>query len=83
MKNLKLVPFALIGLYFTSMYFFPELVIEIKLIFTLIIILLSSIILFQQFKAGKIEKNRAYVLGGVIIVSLLIFLYYLLPLYKS
>ena len=77
MKNLKLLPFVLLGLYFTITYFFSNLLLEIKLVFAAVIVIVSTLIFRNQLKMGLISKKQRYLFAIFTMVSVAIALFFL------
>jgi uncharacterized membrane protein YozB (DUF420 family) len=76
MKNIKLLPFVLLGLYMTSINIVPNMSFEIKIIFALLIFVISTIIGYRLYKQGNLNKERIFVFFFFILITIFLSLYF-------
>lgn len=70
MKYLKLIPFALFGIYFILIKSIPNMEIEIKILTALIIFIISTYLLFKLKNNGNLKKR-----------NLLIFIFFIISIF--
>lgn len=76
MKNIKLVPFILLGIYFFLIKIFNNMIIEIKILFMVIIFLISSLLAIWLYKKKELKKEAIIIFVIFLLISILSFAFF-------
>ena len=76
MKNIKLVPFILLGIYFFLIKSFHNMIIEIKILFMVIIFLISSLLAIWLYKKKELKKEAIIIFVIFLLISILSFAFF-------